>query len=64
LEPYDSDKQYTVYRFGARVKNSHGGFDATAEHCFPIYSGQTTVAGVDGILQVSIFFYCMIKQSP
>eukprot|EP01040_Poterioochromonas_malhamensis_P007713 gene7713-8331_t len=51
LEPYDYDKQYSVYGFGARVKNSSGGFEATAEHCFPIYPGGAEVQGVDGILK-------------
>eukprot|EP01040_Poterioochromonas_malhamensis_P007714 gene7715-8332_t len=52
LEPYDHDKEYTVYGFGARIKDSAGEFGATAEHCFAIVpGGGAQVHGVDGILK-------------
>lgn len=52
LEPYDHDQLYSVYGFGARVKNSSGAFEASAEHCFPLLQAGQPVRGVDGILQV------------
>lgn len=55
LEPYDTDKMYSVYGFGARVKNASGQFEATSDHCFPFYSDGSEVKGVDGILQVKTF---------
>jgi hypothetical protein len=54
LEQYDSDKKYSVYGFGARVRLPDGEFTAV-QHCFPVYGGGVEVQGVDGILTVYIF---------
>ena len=53
LEPYCTSKEYDVFGFGARVKSAQGEFQAYAEHCFPIYGGNSKVVGIDGILKVS-----------
>lgn len=50
LDQYDSDKMYSVFGFGARVKLPDG--DLTpVQHCFPVYGGDTKVHGVEGILK-------------
>lgn len=50
LEPYDSDRKYPVYGFGAQISNGAGGF-GPVEHCFPVYSGGYEIDGIAGILQ-------------
>jgi len=50
LEPYDTDKLYPVYGFGAKLKDAAGKYGAV-QHCFPVYGGGLEVQGVDGILQ-------------
>jgi hypothetical protein len=52
LEPYDTDKKYPVYGFGARLKQADGKYTSKANHCFPVNSGGYEVSGIDGILQV------------
>ena len=52
LEPYDTDKLYPVYGFGARLKNAQtGAYEQVSDHCFPVYAGGQEVQGVDGILR-------------
>jgi hypothetical protein len=51
VEPYDTDKRYPVYGFGAKVKDRNGQMTAV-QHCFPVYGGGLEVHGVAGILQV------------
>ena len=51
LEPYDSDKLYPVYGFGARVRAPDGQL-TQVQHCFPVYGGGLHVQGVQGIMQV------------
>jgi hypothetical protein len=59
LEPYDTDKNYPVYGFGARLVNATKTFDATTNHCFVLAE---QAKGVDGVLQVICrkfcFFFC------
>jgi len=50
LEPYDTDKMYPVYGFGAKIKDANGKYGAV-QHCFPVYGGGLEVQGVAGILQ-------------
>jgi hypothetical protein len=50
LEPYDTDKSYPVYGFGAKLKQADGTF-SPVQHCFPVYGGGVEVQGVTGILQ-------------
>mmetsp|Transcript_12871 Transcript_12871/g.21390 ORF Transcript_12871/g.21390 Transcript_12871/m.21390 type:complete len:544 (-) Transcript_12871:514-2145(-) len=50
LEPYDTDKMYPVYGFGAKLRGPDGKY-GPAQHCFPVYGGGLEVKGVDGILQ-------------
>lgn len=52
LEPYDTDKMYPVYGFGAKVREAGTGKLTPALHCFPVYGGGLQVHGVQGILQV------------
>ena len=53
LEPYDSDKMYPVYGFGAKLQDRNGRFTNPTQHCFPIYAGERNeVAGITGIQQV------------
>jgi hypothetical protein len=49
VEPYDSDKMFPVFGFGAKVRTPQGDWSAV-EHCFPVYGGGVEVQGVDGIL--------------
>ena len=51
LEPYDSDKLYPVYGFGARLRGLDGQW-TQVQHCFPVYGGGLQVQGVRGIMQV------------
>jgi hypothetical protein len=48
LEPYDTDKRYSVFGFGARIKEPSGTFGAV-QHCISLTGGE--VEGVPGILQ-------------
>jgi len=50
LQQYDSDKKYSVYGFGARVRLPSGEF-SPVQHCFPVYGGGVEVSGIDGILK-------------
>jgi hypothetical protein len=50
LEPYDTDKSYPVYGFGAKIKQADGGYSGV-QHCFPVYGGGVEVQGVSGIMQ-------------
>jgi len=50
LEKYDTDKKYSVFGFGARVRLPTGEF-SPVQHCFQVYGGGTEVSGVDGILK-------------
>jgi len=50
LEPYDSDRMYPVYGFGAKVILPDGSQSAV-QHCFPVYGGGLEVQGVSGIHQ-------------
>lgn len=51
LEPYDTDKLYPVYGFGAKLKDAAGKW-GQVQHCFPVYGGGLEVQGVAGIQQV------------
>jgi hypothetical protein len=61
LEPYDTDKNYPVYGFGARLVNATKTFDATTNHCFVLAE---QAKGVDGVLQVieeiNIFVFSLL----
>lgn len=50
LEPYDTDKQYPVYGFGAKLRGADGNY-SPVQHCFPVYGGGVEVHGVEGILK-------------
>lgn len=50
LEPYDTDKQYSVYGFGAKIRQADGTF-SPVQHCFPVYGGGVQVSGINGIMQ-------------
>eukprot|EP01033_Poteriospumella_lacustris_P004544 gene4545-3249_t len=50
LEPYDTDKKYAVYGFGARIRAADGTF-TPAQHCFPVYGGGNEVVGIPGVMQ-------------
>jgi hypothetical protein len=50
LEPYDADKKYAVFGFGARVRAPDGTF-TPAQHCFPVYGGGNEVTGIPGVMQ-------------
>ena len=50
VEPYDTDKLFPVFGFGAKVHLPNGTF-STVQHCFPVYGGGNEVLGVDGIMQ-------------
>lgn len=51
VEPYDTDKQFPIYGFGAYVRGKDGKFGHTVDHCFPLGpGGATEVSGVEGIL--------------
>jgi hypothetical protein len=52
LEPYDTDKMYPVYGFGAKLRDPSTGAFGVVQHCFPVYGAGLEVHGVDGILQV------------
>lgn len=47
LEPYDTDKKYPVYGFGARVRQADGQF-TPVQHCISL--GGAEVQGVQGVL--------------
>jgi hypothetical protein len=53
LEPYDTDKMYPVYGFGAKLRDPTTGAFGVVQHCFPVYGAGLEVHGVDGILQVT-----------
>lgn len=46
IEPYDSDKLFQVWGFGARVKDESGNF-SPVQHCFTL---QDNAKGVSGVL--------------
>ena len=51
VEPYDTDKQFPIYGFGAYVRGKDGSFGHSVEHCFPLGpNGTVEVNGLDGIL--------------
>ena len=50
VEPYDSDKKFPVYGFGARCRQQNGEY-SPVQHCFPVYGGGFEVEGVNGIVQ-------------
>jgi hypothetical protein len=50
VEPYDADKMFPVFGFGAKVRTPQGGW-SPVQHCFPVYGGGVEVQGVDGILK-------------
>ena len=52
LSQYDSDKKYSVFGFGARLKDDAVGGTGftTVKHCFPVYGGGAEVEGIDGVL--------------
>lgn len=54
IEEYDTNKMFSVFGFGARVRGPDGQF-TPVQHCFPVYGGGVEVRGVDGILRVSSF---------
>jgi len=49
VEPYDADKMFPVFGFGAKVRAPGGGW-SPVQHCFPVYGGGVEVQGVDGIM--------------
>eukprot|EP01038_Epipyxis_sp_PR26KG_P004293 gene4293-6088_t len=51
LEPYDTDKSYPVYGFGAKVANIDGTYSEDIQHDFPLIADQPEVIGVAGILK-------------
>lgn len=53
LGPYDSDQQYPVYGFGARLRGPDGR-PGVVSHCFPVYGGGVEVHGVEGILKAYV----------
>jgi hypothetical protein len=53
LEPYDTDKLYPVYGFGAKLKDAAGKW-GQVQHCFPVYGGGLEVQGIAGIQQVRV----------
>jgi hypothetical protein len=55
LEPYDTDKRYSVFGYGARVRQPDGSFSGPVQHCIQLMGGE--VSGVDGILQVRYFLF-------
>jgi hypothetical protein len=50
LEPYDSDKKYPVFGFGAKVRLADGSF-SPAQHCFPVSGGSVEVPGIEGLMR-------------
>jgi hypothetical protein len=50
IEPYSNSKQFSVYGFGAKIKQPDGTLTPT-QHCFPIYGGESIVNGTNGIIQ-------------
>jgi len=50
IEEYDTNKMFSVFGFGARVKLPDGQF-SVVQHCFPVYGGGVEVHGVDGIMR-------------
>jgi len=50
LEPYDTDKMYPVYGFGAKLRGPDGKYTPVL-HAFPVYGGGVEAEGIDGILQ-------------
>jgi hypothetical protein len=53
VEPYDHDRMFPVYGFGARVRQMDGTY-SPVQHCFPVYGGGYEVHGIDGIMRVSL----------
>ena len=62
VEPYDTDKMFPVYGFGARVRLPNGQF-SPVQHCFPVYGGGLEVQGINGIMQVSSLLYVHLNKS-
>lgn len=54
LEPYDTDKQYPVLGFGAKIKDPATDKYGAVQHCFPVYGGGLEVHGIEGIQKVSV----------
>ena len=50
IEGYSSSKQFGVYGFGAKIKQTDGSFTDT-QHCFPVYGGESLVEGTQGVIQ-------------
>ena len=51
VEPYDTDKNFPLYGFGAYVRGKDGSFGRSVEHCFPLGpGGASEVHGLEGIL--------------
>jgi hypothetical protein len=59
IEEYDTNKMYSVFGFGARVRGPDGQF-SIVQHCFPLCAGGAEVRGIDGILKVlhQLYQYC------
>jgi hypothetical protein len=53
VEEYDTNKMFSVFGFGARVRGPDGQW-TPVQHCFPVYGGGVEVRGVDGIMRVSV----------
>ena len=52
LEPYDADKKYPVFGFGAKIREKDGTVTA-CKHDFPLVRNNTNIAvGISGILEV------------
>lgn len=50
IEEYDTNKMFSVFGFGARVRMPDGQF-TPVQHCFPVYGGGVEVQGTDGVLR-------------
>lgn len=49
IENYDREKKFAVYGFGARLRDENGN-ETPTQHCFPVYGGDSTVQGVEGVI--------------
>jgi hypothetical protein len=65
LEPYDTDHFHHVFGYGAKLPllGEQSGSYSKVQHCFPLLDEGNAVYGIDGILRVSLFFYCTQKKS-
>lgn len=50
IEAYSPTKEFSVYGFGAKIKQPDGSLTPT-QHCFPVYGGQSIVTGTQGVIQ-------------